>query len=313
MTSNSFDLEDFPSLVAISYNRPRFHRSASWSSTAITVATNATIGFLPAGFFIDINDTIYTTDREHDQTVIWTDLNTNLKQSAFVSSGSPQAIFVTSAGDIYVDNGQLNKRVDRRAISPVALTPAMNVRGSCFDLFVAIDNTLYCSLGLFHQVVAKSLSDSSNVTMIVAGTNCNDSTANALNGPHGIFVDINLDLYVADRYNHRIQSFHPNRLYASTVAGGTASIYTIILNEPTDVVLAADSRLFIVDSGNHRIVASGPDGFRCLVGCWTQGPSSALLKFPRTLSFDSGGNMFVVDSGNQRIQKFILINETVRE
>jgi hypothetical protein len=132
-----------------------------------------------------------------------------------------------------------------------------------------------------------------------------------LNYPQGIFVDINLDLYVADCRNNRIQLFQSEQLDAITVAGSGSLNTTISLNCPTGVVLDADGYLFIVDSGNNRIVGSGSDGFRCLVGCSNStGSASNQLDGPRTLSFDSYGNMFVTDYGNNRIQKFSLLTNS---
>ncbi|CAF4342654.1 unnamed protein product, partial [Adineta steineri] len=45
---------------------------------------------------------------------------------------------------------------------------------------------------------------------------------------------------------------------------------------------------FIADYFNNRIVGSGPNGFRCLVGCSTvAGSASNQLYYPSSLSFDS--------------------------
>ena len=65
-------------------------------------------------------------------------------------------------------------------------------------LFIDINDYLYCSMRDLHQVVTKPLNSISNQLTIIAGTGCSGSISNMLNGPHGIFVDINLDLYVAD-------------------------------------------------------------------------------------------------------------------
>jgi hypothetical protein len=182
----------------------------------------------------------------------------------------------------------------------------MYVGSACFGLFVDINNTLYCSLYDLHQVVTKSLNSDSNITRTVAGAGTAGSTSNMLNGPEGIFVDINLDLYVADYNNNRIQLFHSGQLNATTVAGNKSSSPTITLNNPSGTVLDANGYLFIVDNGNNRIIGSGPNGFRCLVGCTGLGSASNQLGAPHILSFDSYGNMFVTDTGNSRIQKFIL-------
>jgi hypothetical protein len=132
-----------------------------------------------------------------------------------------------------------------------------------------------------------------------------------LNTPYGIFVDTNFDLYVADYGNNRIQLFQSGQLSGITLAGATSLTTTITLNNPTGIVLDADKYLFIADNGNSRIIGSGPNGFRCLFGCFgSWGSASNQLYWPCSLSFDSYGNMFVTDLANSRLQKFILLNNT---
>jgi sugar lactone lactonase YvrE len=127
-----------------------------------------------------------------------------------------------------------------------------------------------------------------------------------LYNPQGIYVDINFNLYVADSRNNRIQLFQSGQLNATTIAGNGAP-ETIMLNNPTDVVLDADGYIFIVDSKNYRIVGSGPNGFRCIVGCsGASGSLSNQLNSPQAMAFDSYGNIFVTDYNNNRIQKFLL-------
>ena len=84
-----------------------------------------------------------------------------------------------------------------------------------------------------HKVVTKSLNSISNTTTIIAGTGCSGSTSNQLYYPFGIFVNFNLDLYVADsQYNNRIQLFRFGELNGITVAGNTSVNTTITLNSP---------------------------------------------------------------------------------
>ena len=182
--------------------------------------------------------------------------------------------------------------------------------GRCWDLFVDINDTLYCALRDFHVVVSKSLCQNANAWTVVAGTGIRGSTSDMLDNPRGIFVNINFDLYVADRMNHRIQLFPSGQTHGTTVAGNTSSNVTITLNQPTGVVLDADNYLFIVDSVNNRIVKSGPNGFRCIIGCNGTGQGSNQLNFPVSLRFDSHGNIFVSDHDNNRIQKFLLLPDT---
>ena len=124
--------------------------------------------------------------------------------------------------------------------------------------------------------------------------------------PRGIFVTVNLDLYVADSGNNRIQLFPSGQLNATTVAGNGSS-YSMTLNSPTAVVLDADKNLFVSDFNNHRIVRFSSSNCQCLFGC-TGGSGAGMnqLNNPHSLSFDSNGNLYVVDVGNNRIQKFLL-------
>jgi sugar lactone lactonase YvrE len=131
-----------------------------------------------------------------------------------------------------------------------------------------------------------------------------------LDHPHGTFIDKNLNLYVADSHNNRVQRFALGQSNAMTVAGFGVTM-TFILNKPTSVVLDADGNLFIVDSHNHRIIRSIANDFQCLVGCSGEsGTSANHLHNPQTMSFDAIGNIFVTDSNNHRIQKFNLIQNS---
>jgi DNA-binding beta-propeller fold protein YncE len=149
-----------------------------------------------------------------------------------------------------------------------------------------------------------------NTSVVAAGTGVAGSASNELFSPVGIFVDNNLDLYVADCGNNRVQLFESGESNGITVAGSTSPNPTISLFCPTGVVLDADKYLFIVDAANHRVVASGPNGFRCLVGCYGQGSQSNQLSSPFSLSFDRSDNMFVTDQDNHRIQKFLYLKES---
>jgi hypothetical protein len=294
-------------ILAVSYNQPIFCPNASWDPNAITLANESILAVYPSGIFVSSNDTIYVIDRANNRVLVW--LNEDNNSTGIISGNlnSPYSIFVTITGDIYIDNGVSNGRVDKWAFNANTSVPAMSVSTFCTGLFVDISDTLYCSMQNNHQVVKRWLNDNAATLTIVAGVGTNGSASNMLTNPHGVFVDNNFNLYVADWGNNRVQLFLPGELTGTTVAGNGSINTTITLNGPTGVVLDANKYLFIVDNLNNRIVGSGPNGFRCLVGCSGQpGTASDQLYCPRTLSFDSYGNMLVVDELNSRIQKFFL-------
>ena len=244
------------------------------------------------------------------QIIIWSNGSSNPTSIIPANLSTPWNVFVTSDDEILVDNNSPNNRIDKWTFNKTLLHSPMSLCSQCAGLFVDINNDLYCSQNSLHQVVKKSLNDPSKATVIAAGTGCSGSASYMVNQPNGIFVTENLDLYVAEYGNNRIQLFRSGELNGTTVAGN-GSIGTITLNNPVSVVLDADGYLFIVDSGNNRIVGSGPYGFRCLVGCsGLNGSSSNQLSFPQFLRFDRDGNMLVTDQDNHRIQKFLLVDNT---
>ena len=182
----------------------------------------------------------------------------------------------------------------------------MNVSSACYGLFVDIYENLYCSMG-DNERVDKNWST-------IAGTGVLGSQSDMLNNPCGIFVDINLDLYVADSGNNRIQLFRLNQRNGITVAGKGSSSVTIKLIYPTGIVLDGDRHLFIVDRGNHRIIGSDENGFRCICGCsGEEGSTNDKLYYPQTMSFDGYGNIYVTDQYNHRVQKISLSKKSDRK
>jgi hypothetical protein len=281
-----------------------------WNSTGIIFADRSIVGDEPHAIFVNTNNTIYATHRQKKQIVVW---NEGSESPTKIISGNftnPWSLFVTSNGDIYIDDGFENGRVQKWISTNETFAIVMNVNSSCYGLFVDIKDNLYCSMYYHHRVVKRSLNDPVMTTVIVAGTGIEGSAPNELRGPRGIFVDVNLDLYVAECYNNRIQLFQPGESYGITVAGNESLYPTIALNCPSGIVLDAEKYLFIVDHNKHRIVGSGPNGFRCLVGCDKSDSKSNRLNNPYSFSFDRSGNVFVTEEIESRIQKFLLMENS---
>jgi len=293
--------------LGLSYNQPIFCSNVSWNPNGTTIADETIIGSYPWKIFITTNNTVYAPNRNTSSLIMWTDTNSTPTRNISLFSNDVRTFFITETYEIYYDYSWNSINGIHKITSDLLNdTSAMNTCTRCFDNFVDIQNNIYCSLAEAAQVTRKSLNNESDPIEIVAGIGLAGSTSYMLNVPNGIFVDTNLDLYVADSGNNRIQLFGSGQLNAITVAGNTSSIPTISLNTPVAVTLDANKYLFIADHDSNSIIANGPFGFRCILGCDGGGTSSDQLVTPRSIAFDSFGNIFIVDRGNHRIQKFFL-------
>ena len=296
----------FGSVPGRSYNLPKLCPSASWDPDAITVVDSSATGMSPNRLFVSLNNTIYTTDANIGRVYMWIAGNSTPARIISESTGLFWGIFASANGDIYVDNGAANGRVDTWTPDGNSSTVELYVTGSCHSLFIDRNDNLYCSFGDTSQIIKKLLGASPNTSTVVAGTGSSGSTSDALDNPRGLVVNDNLTLYVADFGNNRVQMFPLGQLNGTTVAGNGAP-GTVSLNGPVGVILDADGYLFIAARDNNRIVGSGPNGFRCIAGCTSSAGNAANeLSGPRNLAFDSDGNLVVADTDNARIQKFIL-------
>ncbi|CAF0938982.1 unnamed protein product [Adineta steineri] len=295
---------------ALSFNQPKFCSTANWFSNGITVANQSIVGQDPTAIFVNTNNTVYVANQESNTIVIWQEESVNPTNTIDGNFTNSTSLFVTSNGDIYIDDGFKNGRVQKWIVETNNFVTVMNVNSSCYGLFVDINDILYCSMYNQHQVVKRSSIDSlMNSNHVAAGTGIEGTNSDQLQGPMGIFVDVNLDLYVADCQNNRVQLFRSEESNGITVVGSTSLNPTIKLDCPSGIILDAEKYLFIVERNNHRIVGSGLNGFRCLVGCYGEGSQSNQLYDPFSFSFDRSGNIFVTDQQNHRIQKFQYLKE----
>ena len=203
------DLLSFSFLfLAPSVHQPKFCSTASWNPNAITVANQSVVGSDPWSVFVNRNNTIYVANRQNKKILVWHEDSVNSTQTTSANFKNLRSLFVTFNGDIYIDDGLNNDRVQKWTAETQAFVTVMYVITSCFGLFVDVNDTLYCSIYQNNQVVKRWLNDS-NITssIIVAGTGHPGSALDELNSPRGIFVDVNFDLYVADCRNDRVQLF----------------------------------------------------------------------------------------------------------
>lgn len=189
----------------------------------------------------------------------------------------------------------------------------MVVPNSCFGFFIDVREKISCSAGYLHHVVRKSFLAPINVTTVIAGNGMAGSPLNQLDVPQGLFMDFDLNLSVADCNNNGVLRFARNHLHGTVVAGSTAPS-PIELHCPAGIALDADGYLFISDFAFGRVVGSGPNGCRCVVGCSDfNGSAANQLSRPYGFTFDRYANLVVADRDNHRIQKLLLARNTCSE
>ncbi len=252
---------------------------------------------------------------------------------------SPEDVFVTAGGDLYIaDTGNHVIRKVAASTGVITRVAGNGSPGSSGDGGAAASARLNSPRGI---VVASNgdfyIGDRSNnkvrrvtastgVITTFAGTGTagysgdgGAATAARLNRPQGIHLASNGDLYIADALNHVIRKIAGATGLITTFAGtGTAGFSgdggpatSARLNAPEAVHLNATGDLLIADTENHRIRRVSPGGvITTVAGTGTAGaagdggsPTSAQLDTPRGLGVSSTGVYYIGDRGNNKIRK----------
>jgi DNA-binding beta-propeller fold protein YncE len=133
--------------------------------------------------------------------------------------------------------------------------------------------------------------------------------------PHGIHVDPDGNLWITDAWasgaedtGHAVLKFTPEgELLMTLGTPGQAGDPPANLNRPSDVVVAPNGEIYVVDQhgagGENRIVKYDSDG-RYLETWGETGHAPGQFHDPHALAMDSQGRIFVGDRGNSRIQIF---------
>lgn len=167
--------------------------------------------------------------------------------------------------------------------------------------------------------------DASGTITTVAGTGSagyagdgQAATSAQLNEPTDVMMDSGGNMYIADKYNHRIRKVDANGII-STVAGTGQGGYngdgisalSAQLFEPYGVAFDLSGNLLIADSRNVRIRQVTTGGIiSTIVGTGTSGDSgdngqatAAKINKPYHLVVDTDGLLYIVDAGNQNARK----------
>jgi len=75
--------------------------------------------------------------------------------------------------------------------------------------------------------------------------------------------------------------------------------------QPSDLSVAPNGDIYLVDGVNNRIIVTGSDG-RWKFDFGSYGSGKGQFKFPLGIDIDTAGEVYVADTGNHRIQVFDL-------
>jgi sugar lactone lactonase YvrE len=143
------------------------------------------------------------------------------------------------------------------------------------------------------------------------------ATAAVFDHPNALAIDTTGALLLCDSGNHRVRRIASGTI--STIAGSGVqgfggdggSAVAAQLDTPSGIAVAADGRIFLADTHNHRVRVIATSGtISTLAGAGSAGyagdgalATTAQLASPRGLFATASGALLIADSNNQRIRQ----------
>ena len=122
--------------------------------------------------------------------------------------------------------------------------------------------------------------------------------AGYLNGPSGVAIDHQSNVYVCTSFDDKLHKFNKEGELLKSV-GGLGKLPGQFDYPNGNRVI--DNKLFVCDSGNHRIQIFDLDlNPQRVIG--SKGTRRGYFNFPSDVDCDSSGIVYIVDSSNHRIQ-----------
>ena len=132
-----------------------------------------------------------------------------------------------------------------------------------------------------------------------------------MNSPHGLGIDREGNLWVADQGGHQVFKFSSVGALLMTLGmAGMEGDPPGHFTEPTAVAVAPNGNVFVTEGHNNspdarvaRVSKFAPDG-TFIISWGRTGPGIGEFSTPHSIAFDSQGRVFVADRNNNRIQIF---------
>ncbi|CAF0903613.1 unnamed protein product [Adineta steineri] len=117
----------------------------------------------------------------------------------------------------------------------------------------SINNDLLIVNNDGHSVIRWTLDDTSGTFVAgLPGISCPNSVC--LFKPADVRIDANLNMYVVDEKNHRVQMFCENSDVGVTIFGnGVAGDSSTQLNSPRGITFDSEMNMYVCDTGNKRV------------------------------------------------------------
>ena len=236
----------------------------------------------------------------------------------------PYGVAVDAVGNVYVANSY-NHRIRKITSEGLVSTLAGSTRGFRdgagtsaqfnYPYGVAVDaeGNVYVA-DYFNHLIRKITSEGlvGSLAGSTGGFRDGSGRSAQFNGPSGVAVDTEGNVYVADYFNHRIRKVTSEGL-VSTLAGSTegfrdGSGRSAQFNGPSGVAVDAAGNVYVADEYNHRIRKITPEGLVSTLAGSTRGfrdgsGTSAQFSYPIGVAVDAAGNVYVADSNNNRIRR----------
>jgi DNA-binding beta-propeller fold protein YncE len=123
--------------------------------------------------------------------------------------------------------------------------------------------------------------------------------------PHGLRIDTDGNVWVADMANHLVQKFTPEgKLLLSLGQKDKPGLAADKFNKPADVAVGPDGEIYVADGyGNSRVAKFSKDG--AFVQDWgKKGKGPSEFNIPHVVFLDSKNRVVVGDRENLRVQIF---------